>query len=118
MPTAHETYPQSSDELLLLLQARDAEVGVLKLMIEKLKLNPADYTVVNVEAPEMVAALLGTLKAGAAYVPLEPRHPAERRTWMTEDSGTSLVIDREGWHERPDIRIHGLEPCRALLGLG
>lgn len=41
MPTAPESYPQSSEELLRLLQARDAEVGVLKLMVEKLKLQIA-----------------------------------------------------------------------------
>jgi transposase len=48
MPTPPESYPQSSDELLALLQARDAEVGVLKLIVEKLKLqlarrNRADF---------------------------------------------------------------------------
>lgn len=48
MPTPTESYPQSSDELLALLQARDAEVGVLKLIVEKLKLqlarrNRADF---------------------------------------------------------------------------
>jgi ABC-type nitrate/sulfonate/bicarbonate transport system substrate-binding protein len=39
-------------------------------MIEKLKLNPADYTVVNVEAPEMVAALeRGNIDAYAVWEP-------------------------------------------------
>jgi transposase len=48
MPAAPETYPQGSEELLRLLLARDAEVGLLKLMVEKLKLqlarrNRADF---------------------------------------------------------------------------
>jgi ABC-type nitrate/sulfonate/bicarbonate transport system substrate-binding protein len=39
-------------------------------MINKLKLNPADYTVVNVEAPEMVAALeRGNIDAYAVWEP-------------------------------------------------
>src|ERR1051325_3866527 len=39
-------------------------------MLEKLKLNPADYTVVNVEAPEMVAALeRGNIDAYAVWEP-------------------------------------------------
>ncbi|MFL6199516.1 MAG: amino acid adenylation domain-containing protein [Thermoanaerobaculia bacterium] len=54
-------------------------------------------------SPEMAAALLAALKAGAAYVPLEPGHPAERLAWMTEDSGTSLVITRE-WLDALDAQ--------------
>ncbi len=39
-------------------------------MLDKLKLNPADYTVVNVEAPEMVAALeRGNIDAYAVWEP-------------------------------------------------
>ncbi|HSN85633.1 MAG TPA: AMP-binding protein, partial [Thermoanaerobaculia bacterium] len=47
-------------------------------------------------APELVEALLGILKAGAAYVPLDPGLPAERLSWMVEDAGLSLQIDG-GW---------------------
>jgi amino acid adenylation domain-containing protein len=41
---------------------------------------------------EMVAALLGTLKAGAAYVPLDPEYPAERLHYMLEDSGVRALF--------------------------
>jgi non-ribosomal peptide synthetase component F len=37
---------------------------------------------------DLVAALLGVWKTGAAYVPLDAAHPAERTAWMVEDSGT------------------------------
>jgi amino acid adenylation domain-containing protein len=42
--------------------------------------------------PEMVAALLGVLYAGAAYLPLDPSHPPDRLQWMLEDSGAELVL--------------------------
>ena len=46
-------------------------------MIDKLKLNAADYTVVNVEAPEMVAALeLGNIDAYVVWEPWVTRGPA------------------------------------------
>ncbi|WP_216206356.1 non-ribosomal peptide synthetase [Amycolatopsis aidingensis] len=42
--------------------------------------------------PELVAALLGTIKAGAAYVPLDPRWPAERRRMVLRDTAASAVL--------------------------
>jgi amino acid adenylation domain-containing protein len=41
---------------------------------------------------EMVAAMVGILKAGAAYVPLDPDYPPERLAWMTEDSLLRLLL--------------------------
>lgn len=37
-------------------------------------------------------AILGVLKAGAAYVPLEPRHPNARLMWHIEDAGIERVV--------------------------
>lgn len=41
---------------------------------------------------EMVAALFGTLKAGLAFVPLDPDFPAERLAHMIEDGGIRLLL--------------------------
>ncbi|HLL47879.1 MAG TPA: non-ribosomal peptide synthetase, partial [Longimicrobiaceae bacterium] len=41
---------------------------------------------------EVVVALLGILKAGAAYVPLEPSNPTERLREVFADAGVSLVL--------------------------
>jgi amino acid adenylation domain-containing protein len=43
---------------------------------------------------ELVAAILGVLKAGAAYVPLDPRYPRERLAFMLEDSGAAALLTR------------------------
>ena len=40
----------------------------------------------------LVAALLGALKAGAAYVPLDPSYPRERLGFMLEDARVSAVL--------------------------
>lgn len=43
----------------------------------------------------MVAALLGILKAGAAYVPLDPRLPDERLAYLLADSKPAAIITDE-----------------------
>jgi amino acid adenylation domain-containing protein len=42
--------------------------------------------------PDMVAAVLGVLKAGAAYVPLDPMFPGERLRFMAEDAELALLV--------------------------
>jgi amino acid adenylation domain-containing protein len=42
--------------------------------------------------PEMVAALLGIMRAGAAYVPLDPHYPDARTRQVVAASGLSLVL--------------------------
>ncbi|HSK79450.1 MAG TPA: amino acid adenylation domain-containing protein, partial [Thermoanaerobaculia bacterium] len=46
-------------------------------------------------SPDLLAALLGTLGAGGAYVPLDPAYPAERLSYMLEDSGAALLLTEE-----------------------
>jgi amino acid adenylation domain-containing protein/non-ribosomal peptide synthase protein (TIGR01720 family) len=41
---------------------------------------------------EAVAAMLGVLKAGAAWVPLDPSYPAERLRYMLGDSAAPVVL--------------------------
>ncbi|NNE95749.1 MAG: amino acid adenylation domain-containing protein [Acidimicrobiales bacterium] len=45
---------------------------------------------------EMVVAMVGTLLAGAAYVPLDPRYPAARLQLMVETSGATVVLTGAG----------------------
>jgi len=44
---------------------------------------------------EMTTAVLAVLKAGAAYVPLDPAYPSERLAFMLEDAGGKVLLTSE-----------------------
>ncbi|MFD3546462.1 amino acid adenylation domain-containing protein [Streptomyces sp. NPDC058655] len=46
--------------------------------------------------PEAVASMLGILKAGAAYVPLDVRHPPTRKNFILADSGATVLAGEPG----------------------
>ncbi|MFF8673763.1 amino acid adenylation domain-containing protein [Streptomyces sp. NPDC015242] len=65
--------------------------------------------------PELVVAALGILRAGAAYVALEPDHPAERTGWLLADSSVRVLVSGPGLPAAPpfdgtvltvDVRDH------------
>jgi amino acid adenylation domain-containing protein len=43
----------------------------------------------------MVTALLGILKSGAAYIPLDPDYPVERLRYMLQDAEASILLTEE-----------------------
>ena len=63
----------------------------------------------GVPEPGTIVSMLGILKAGCAYLPLDPEHPAERLAFMLEDSGGGAVL---GSGDRVPGRIRS---ARALL---
>jgi amino acid adenylation domain-containing protein len=69
----------------------DAWAGAVARQLAASGVAPGDRVGVCVErSPQLVAALLGILKAGAAYVPLEPGDP--RIGGSIEDAGVGVVI--------------------------
>jgi amino acid adenylation domain-containing protein len=64
--------------------------------LRKLEVQPEELVGLYVErGPDMVVGLLGILKAGAAYVPLDPTYPAERLAFMLEDAGLRLLLTQQ-----------------------
>jgi len=64
--------------------------------LERLGVGPDVRVGVCLErSTELVVALLATLKAGGAFVPIDPSYPAERIAYMLEDSRVPVALTAE-----------------------
>ena len=64
----------------------------------------------------MLASILGVLKAGGAYLPLEPEQPAERLAYMLTDSGTRRVLAPGNWQAELPAAVQHLDWAQAGNG--
>jgi len=64
---------------------------------------------------EMLVSLLSVLKAGAAYVPLDPQHPAERLSLMMDDAGVEVVLVEQRLADKVDIAGRAQVVCVDAL---
>ena len=75
----------------------DASAEALAARLRALGVGPESLVGVCLErSPEMVAALLAVLKAGGAYLPLDPGYPAERLAYMLADARPAVLIAADG----------------------
>lgn len=59
----------------------------------ELGVKPDSLVALNIErSPEMMIAILGVMKSGGAYVPVDPKYPSSRIEYILGDSGALLVI--------------------------
>ncbi|NPC76705.1 non-ribosomal peptide synthase/polyketide synthase, partial [Pyxidicoccus fallax] len=74
----------------------DARANQLAHHLRALGAGPESLVGVCLERSlEMVVALMGVLKSGAAYVPLDPAYPRERLAWMLEDAAAPVLLTQE-----------------------
>ncbi|MBL4703209.1 MAG: amino acid adenylation domain-containing protein, partial [Flavobacteriales bacterium] len=52
---------------------------------------------------ESVISMMGVMKAGACYIPIDGNYPSERVSYIIDDSSLSLLISEESWIEKHSI---------------
>jgi surfactin family lipopeptide synthetase A len=74
----------------------NARANQLGHYLQKLGVGPEVLVGICVERSlEMLVGLLGILKAGGTYVPLDPNYPKDRLAFMVEDSGLKVLLTQE-----------------------
>jgi len=65
---------------------------------------------------ELIVSLLGILKAGGTYLPLDPEYPLGRREYMLQTAGAQLVLSEQEEDYGAGVQVinlaHELEPLR------
>jgi amino acid adenylation domain-containing protein len=70
-----------------------ARADRLARMLRRLGVKPGDLVGQCLErSASLVVAALGIVRAGAAYVAIDPMYPADRVQWMLDDSGATAVV--------------------------
>lgn len=86
----------------------NARANQLAQYLKKRGIGPGELVGIYLErSAEMVIGLLGVLKTGAAYVPLDPSYPEERLSFMVQDSGIRVVLTQQ--HLREFLAMDGVE---------
>jgi amino acid adenylation domain-containing protein len=79
----------------------DARANQLARHLKKLRVGQESIVAVCLErSVEIAVALLGVLKSGAAYLPLDPAFPENRTRFMLEDACVQIVIGEEALKSR------------------
>jgi amino acid adenylation domain-containing protein len=64
--------------------------------LQRLGVGPESLIAVCVErSVEMIIGILGILKAGGSYVPLDPNYPEQRLAYITEDAQVAMIVSSE-----------------------
>lgn len=66
-------------------------------------------------SPEMMVGLLGILKSGAAYVPLDLTYPTDRLTFMLRDAQTSVVLTKKSVIEQNKFTVENRQLTAVTL---
>ena len=74
-------------------RALDARVTALAARLMARGVKPGAIVGLCLErTPDLLVAMLAIMKAGAAYLPLDPEYPHDRIAFMIEDSATPLIV--------------------------
>ena len=106
----------ASDGCLLTYQELDRLSNKVARALLRLGVTPGDR--VGILAPKSAAAIIGVygaLKAGACYVPLDPKAPAGRLGHIVRDSGTVVIVADEARTSQAAALAGGVPGPRGVV---
>jgi polyketide synthase PksJ len=90
--TPHKTAITFEKEKLTFRELNEAANQFAHILIQSGVSRNTFVALIHSRSIDLLIAQLGVLKAGAAYVPIDPNYPPERIGYMLTDCGASIVI--------------------------
>ncbi|WP_077923483.1 non-ribosomal peptide synthetase [Spirosoma sp. 209] len=88
----HKTALRFKEQTLTYTQLNEQANQLARVLIEA-GVQPGDRVGLAVERSlEMVVCLVAVMKTGAAYIPVDPRHPADRIGYVLADAGCQVLL--------------------------
>ena len=93
-------------------QTLDIHSNQIASLLKSHKIEPGDRVGICMSrSADLISAIIGILKSGAAYVPLDPAYPDERLAFMAQDAGLSLIF----FDDETKCRLPQFDLYRLLL---
>lgn len=113
-------------DMVITYKELDSWANALAHLLVKKGINEGDRVAIAAERSiSLIAAMLATLKAGAAYVPLDPSYPLDRLRYciekaevnvlMTDGSVPDLAFNRNSIDLREHSKIRAEDPPMVLI---
>ncbi|MFF0826143.1 edeine non-ribosomal peptide synthetase EdeP [Brevibacillus sp. NPDC003359] len=101
-----------SEDRILTFQELDDQVNRLAQSLRNRGIGPGVIVALLADhSPELIIGLLGVLKAGGAYLPIDPQLPSQRIEYLLSDSGADLLL-------RHTSRTDAISWSKEVLDLG
>jgi amino acid adenylation domain-containing protein len=101
----------------------DAQADSIAAALQRQGIRRGSLVAIAIErSPAMVAAMLGILRVGAAYLPLDPNFPAARLSYIIEDAAPDLLLTEDAlagqvpFPQGSVLRIEDIDPAERRSG--
>jgi amino acid adenylation domain-containing protein len=94
----------------------DAQANQLARLLRQAGVGRGDFVAILQErGPDFLIAMLGTFKAGAAYVPVDPKYPRDRIQYLLERSEARTLLSHHAVVRNFSDLLAGCHSLRALV---
>ncbi|MEN5057174.1 amino acid adenylation domain-containing protein [Sphingobacterium kitahiroshimense] len=99
---------------------------IAALLVHEFKVGTDELVLLHFERSEwMIYSILGVLKAGAAYVPVDPTYPENRIKYIVEDCGSRIIISdselpesfKSLWPEKVFFNVANFESSQKKVSI-